>query len=280
MNTHNFFFDHNLVKAIVRCIKMCLFVKIKKTETTFFFAFLLIGCSLFGSISDSLFVQANEKYKVGLYSESIQLYDSILKQGKHSAEIYYNMGNSYYHLNQNGRAIQYFEKAKKLNPNNPDIVHNLQLVTKNNVDVIEEIPPTVFESAKTFLFDWLHYENWALGSILFSFISLILFALYFFISKSSLKRLFFTSFLVSFFLFAFSWVGAAFQKSKTDEVREAIIVFVNSYVKVAPAEESKDAFILHEGTKVRLFDQVDQWVKIRLSDGKTGWINQEHIGII
>ena len=278
MNNNRLFFYCSFVKAISEFArKPC---SIRQMRAISFLMFITIGCHLFGITPDSLFVQANEKYKKALYLEAIQLYDSILKQGKHSSELYYNLGDSYYQLGRNGRAIQYFEKAKKLDPNNPDILHNLQLITKTNVDDIEEIPPTIFQSVKTFLFGWLHHEHWGFISIVFAFISFVSFALYFFIGKTSIKQLFFSCFTISFFLVLFSWLGAFFNKSSADKNREAVVIALNTYVKIAPTKESKDAFILHEGTKVRTLDKVDKWVKIRLSDGKTGWIDRDHIGEI
>ena len=48
-------------------------------------------------------------------------------------------------------------------------------------------------------------------------------------------------------------------------------------VMSSPDNSSKESFIIHEGLKVRLEDRVDNWVKIRLDDGKIGWIVTENI---
>ena len=34
-------------------------------------------------------------------------------------------------------------------------------------------------------------------------------------------------------------------------------------------------FELHEGTKVLVLDHIDTWKKIKLADGKIGWVSQE-----
>jgi SH3-like domain-containing protein len=43
---------------------------------------------------------------------------------------------------------------------------------------------------------------------------------------------------------------------------------------------SDKIFTLHEGTKVLVLDSVDNWKKIRIADGKIGWISTEEIKII
>ena len=77
--------------------------------------FVLYLCFLsfsFGfSQSKALFEQATELYNKGEYSKAIENYDQILKNGEHSAQLYFNMGNCYYKLNAIGPSIYYYEKA-------------------------------------------------------------------------------------------------------------------------------------------------------------------------
>ena len=53
---------------------------------------------------------------------------------------------------------------------------------------------------------------------------------------------------------------------------EAIILSPSVYVKSSPDEKGNDLFILHEGTKVSLQDQVGNWQEIRLANGTVGWV--------
>jgi SH3-like domain-containing protein len=36
---------------------------------------------------------------------------------------------------------------------------------------------------------------------------------------------------------------------------------------------SSDAFVLHGGVKVQITDRFSTWMKIRLADGKVGWMD-------
>ena len=67
---------------------------------------------------DSLFVKGNDLYKQEKYHKAIESYKEIENSGVASDELYYNLGNSYYKLNEVAPSIYYYEKALKLNPFN------------------------------------------------------------------------------------------------------------------------------------------------------------------
>ena len=51
-------------------------------------------------------------------------------------------------------------------------------------------------------------------------------------------------------------------------------------VRNAPTFNSEEVFILHEGTKVVVLDAVDNWKKIKLIDGKQGWMIADEIKLL
>jgi tetratricopeptide (TPR) repeat protein len=63
------------------------------------------------------FEKGNKSYQKGNYQEAIIAYQSVIKSKKHSAELYFNLGNCYYKLNKVAPAIYNYEKALLLNPN-------------------------------------------------------------------------------------------------------------------------------------------------------------------
>ena len=50
--------------------------------------------------------------------------------------------------------------------------------------------------------------------------------------------------------------------------------------KSSPDNSGTDLFVLHEGTKVSIEDEVGEWLKIRLSDGNVGWVPINSLNII
>lgn len=79
---------------------------------------------------------------------------------------------------------------------------------------------------------------------------------------------------------SFAVILLTVKMNKEYNVKDGIIVETSVIVKSSPDYSSKDSFEVHEGLKVRVEDNVDNWVKIRLGDGKIGWITEKRLGII
>ncbi len=92
--------------------------------------------------------------------------------------------------------------------------------------------------------------------------------------------MFLTSF-ASLFLALFT-LTMAFQKHGIVQNDNPAIVFAKeTEVKTDPNLRSETAFGLHEGTKVQIIERYDEnWTKIKLSDGKTGWIPNADIAAL
>jgi tetratricopeptide (TPR) repeat protein len=236
---------------------------------------------LFGTISiaqnETLFEQGNSLYNDGNYTEAIEKYQAILDSGKHSAELYFNLGNAYYKLNNIAPSIYYYEKALQLAPNDTDILNNIAFARNMTIDVVDNIPEIGFSKfVKTFT-NLLSFDAWAKISVGLVILFVILFLSYYFSYTSFKKRLAFVGSLAAVVL-ACSALSLAFHKYNLDKNDKPAIVFAKeSQIKSEPNLRSTEAFKLHEGTKVQILDTVNNWKKIKLADGKTGWIVSDDI---
>lgn len=234
--------------------------------------FLLISSVSFAQNSNELFASANALYKNGKYQEAIKLYNKIEAEDKVSSELYYNLGNCYYKLNKVAPTIYNYEKALKLNPNNEDAQNNLIFAKRLTLDRIEVLPKTALQRFNESFLQKLSYDGWAITAVLFSILVAVLFLLYYFAHSSSKKRLFFIGSIISLLLLITS-LGITFnQYKKAKSTVEAIIFAEKTPVKSEPTKNADETFTLHEGTKVNVIDAVDDWKKIKLSDGKIGWM--------
>ena len=103
-------------------------------------------CSLNNTYAnDSLFLQANEEYINEKYEIAISIYDSILSNGFQSGELFYNLGNCYYKKNDWANAIWCYEKSLKIDINNKNAKHNLEIVNQKIVDRIENMPQIFYK---------------------------------------------------------------------------------------------------------------------------------------
>ena len=57
----------------------------------------------------------------------------------------------------------------------------------------------------------------------------------------------------------------------------AIVFAANVNVKNAPTQNSDINFELHEGTKVQILETLDNWKKIKIADGKIGWMDESDL---
>ncbi len=229
---------------------------------------------------EKLFQEANDMYKVGKYEEAIALYEKIETNDVISSELYYNLGNCYYKLNNIAATIYNYEKALLIDPLNEDAANNLIFAQRLTIDNIEALPKSVFQKFDENYIKKLSYNNWAIAAVVFSMLGSLLFLLFYFSYTPSKKRLFFTGSILSIILLiisvSLSYKEYAYSKSNID----AIVFAEKTEVKNSPTFNSEDVFTLHEGTKVKVLDSVDNWKKIKLADGKIGWIDAADIKVL
>ena len=231
-----------------------------------------ISSSIGAQSVQKLFDTANNLYKNGNYTEAIDTYKKIIDKDKISADVYYNLGNAYYKLNKVAPAIYNYEKALKINPLHEDARNNLIFAKRLTLDSIEKLPETFLQKLEKNFLQKLSYNQWAIVTVVLSFLAAILFLLFYFAEIPMKKRLFFLSSMLSFLLFIFSMAITIKEYHFAKNNKEAIIYATKTSVKNEPTLQANDIFTLHEGTKVTVLDSVDNWKKIKLADGKIGWI--------
>lgn len=244
------------------------------------FLLLIITNTIASQTTSESFASANNLYKNEKFEQAITLYKKIELQGFVSSELYYNLGNSYYKINKVGPSIYYYEKALKLNPLNEDVKNNLVFAKRLALDNIEELPKTVFQKFNKNYLQKLSYNQWAIIVVLSSFLASVFFLLFYFAITPAQKRFYFSISSLSFMLLIISFLITYQQYSYTINNKEAIVFVEKTEVRNSPTLNSEVVFTLHEGTKVLVLDLVDDWKKIKLKDGKLGWIIADEIKML
>jgi tetratricopeptide (TPR) repeat protein len=233
---------------------------------------LFFSIGVFASVEQVNIAKANKAYSAGSYTDAANLYQKVVDAGYASPELFYNMGNTCYKLNDYARAILWYERARRLDPGNEDINFNLNVANTKISDKIEPLPELFYKRWFNSLVLFLPSDTWAWMSV-FLFISGILcFILYLVSRVLVLRKIGFWSaiglFLVFIVAFTFAWVGYRFSES----ANEAIVFTPTITVKSSPDEKSTDLFVLHEGAKVKLLDNISGWYEIRIANGSVGWL--------
>ena len=252
--------------------------KPKKTSATA--AMLLLLLLLPSSAFALSKAEADSSYVNENYQQAITQYERLLQTGP-SAELYYNLGNSYYRMDNITRAILNYERALLLSPGDADIRFNLQLARSKTVDKI--VPQSDF-----FLTTWyrsavnmLSVDGWAYVAIFCLVFAVVLLFVYLFSSPIWLRKIGFFGGLLLLLGFVLGNIFAWHQKQTIDHRDGAIIIESAVTVKSTPAQNGTDLFILHEGTKVTVLDDtMDGWREVLVPDGKQGWVETSQIEAI
>lgn len=241
---------------------------------------LFLSQVVIGQSADDLFQKANEQYKLEEYEEAIKTYEQIESLGLTSSELYYNIGNSYYKLNKVAPSIYNYEKALMIDPLNEDARNNLIFARRLTIDNIEELPKSVFQKIDESFIKKFSYNEWAITSVILSILGCSLFLLFYFAYSSGRKRFFFVTSMISFLLLITTSIFTIKEYSYSQTNVEAIIFATETDIKNAPTLNGETVFTLHEGTKVKVLDTVDNWKKIKIADGKIGWVVGSEIKLL
>jgi tetratricopeptide (TPR) repeat protein len=223
---------------------------------------------------------ANELYKRGKYDEAILSYESQVKAGYSSPELFYNLANGYYKAKKIAPAILYYEKAKLLAPDDDDINFNLELARNYTVDKINVIPQFFLRRWLKSTYSTFDSNTWSGISIVAFLLLLSLLTIYFFTNRLFIKKLGFWTACIFFIVSASGFYFAYKQKQMIEAHTTAIVFSPSVTLKSSPDEHGNNLFTLHEGTKVTIIDQVSNWTEIRISDGSTGWLEKTDINVI
>ena len=128
---------------------------------------MLLACILLPA-NASLKTEADKAYQENDFKGAIEKYEAILEGGQESADVYYNLGNSYYKNKDIAKAVLNYERALLLQPENGDIRANLKIANAKTIDKITPIPEIFFITWIKSLINSLNIDTWAkLGIISF-----------------------------------------------------------------------------------------------------------------
>jgi tetratricopeptide (TPR) repeat protein len=238
---------------------------------------LIFAGSLYSQSIDELMQSAGNYYRNGEFDKAIEIYEQLSQDNYEGTSLYFNLANSYYRIGKLGFAILNYERALKLTPSDEDVKHNLAFANLSTVDRIQPLPTF-------FLFEWwesilasLTANGWTYVSFFFYVLLMILIVIYFFAKTIFQQKLVLFSGLGVFVIFLIVVSLTIVKINREETVISGVVIEQSTTVKTSPDQKSTDAFVIHEGLKVNLEDQLDEWIKIRLADGKVGWIQKTSV---
>ena len=222
------------------------------------------------------FNEANKAYADGDYQYAIALYSEILEQGIESGEVYFNLGNAYYKMNDVGRTILNYEKARKYIDGDPALEQNLQLTQLRIVDKIEPIPELFIVEWWSALIHVFSLDTLLWFSITIFSILILLIIINLIYTRQFIRRLIWptTAVFLLLFVITFSLIYE-FETTQFGVILEEKVSVISE-----PDIGGTEVFILHEGTKVKINRMLNDWLEITIPDGKTGWLKETSLEVI
>ncbi|MEE9269596.1 MAG: tetratricopeptide repeat protein [Candidatus Krumholzibacteria bacterium] len=244
-----------------------------------------------------LFARANSLYESGDYAGAIDAYLGVVNSGVVHATLYYNLGNSYYKVNDLGKAVLFYERSLRLAPRDRDVRENLSLVRtqlKDKQFVAEKNP--VIKGIS-----WLH-DNLRTGEMFWfaslSYLLLCTLAIVFILRRTRAVSIWYRRLsllsparllgltLTQELLVAIALVSILAATSASSSYlklqremhpRDAVVLAREIPVFGSPTEDATLQFRIHEGTTVTAGEVRRGWVRVQLPGGLSGWVSANSI---
>ena len=230
---------------------------------------------------DSLWTAGVQAYTDGKFADASTAWTSIEESGQKSAKLYYNLGNAWFKQGNYPKAILNYERALRLDPSYSDARYNLEFTSNFVQDKIEPVPEFILKSVARKVCYVMGSNAWAVIFLVLLAAALVMGLLFLLGSSVGKRRAGFYCGIVLLLLSAGALSFSIWQKSDSVKTDTAIVMSPVSSVKSSPSSgSSKDLFVIHEGTKVTILDEVGSWKNIALADGRQGWIPASDIEII
>ena len=230
---------------------------------------------------DSLWTAGVQAYTDGMFSDASAAWTSIEESGQKSAKLYYNLGNAWFKQGNYPKAILNYERALRLDPSYSDARYNLEFTSNFVQDKIEPVPEFILKSVARKVCYVMGSNAWAVIFLVLLAAALVMGLLFLLGSSVGKRRAGFYCGIVLLLLSAGALSFSIWQKSDSVKTDTAIVMSPVSSVKSSPSSgSSKDLFVIHEGTKVTILDEVGSWKNIALADGRQGWITSNELEVI
>lgn len=250
--------------------------KILSLLLSLFFLTQLMGASLVDSLQNEISI-GNSLYQQGNYESALEHYLKVVDNQYKNSNLYYNIGNTYYKLEELGNAILWYERALLLSPNNADIKHNIAFVNQELEDKIDHLPQLFISGWYNSLSQLFNSKQWAIVSIIAAFSLVASILGYLFIRHRVSQHLLISLAVISLILSILSTHFSYHQINSRIKKPQAIVMSSVITGKSTPDEKGTDLFVIHEGLKVVITDQLNDWVEIQLPNGEKGWVNYQAV---
>ncbi len=228
--------------------------------------------AMWGAESTPPLRQAIQSFQGGDYTTASEIYLARAME-QANGSLFHNLGLSFYRAGERGAAMAAYLRAFQLRPRDPDIQFNLKFLLAKGSDQLEaQMPKGDWESYLCPLA--LNIREYFLLFVSCFLVTGGLAALWVWTRKSVLiLPLVIAAVLLSYVGAGYSWTAARQQDW-------GAITVAKAGVFTGPTDKNALViFELHEGAPFAVVEQSEDWLKLRISDGKTGWVKNDQVAV-
>jgi len=257
---------------------------------------------LLPAFSGRAFSEPDPKTAIDLYNEGCIHYEQKDYEGAkdrfltlvfadwHNADLFYNLANSYFRMGDFGRAILYYEKAKRISPRDDSIAHNLKLARANIIDKTEPADRNIVSELLVGVHSMLSLNEWTIISLVLYLLVMLSLAVILITRDTLLKadnsgarnviiKISKRVLIVSLILLLYCGTNTLV-KAYASSLESGIVVAKQVKVRSGPSEDFAEVFELHSGTSARIHTTKEGWRQISIPSGLSGWLPKESLATI
>lgn len=233
-----------------------------------------------------VFYQAQRAYEQGVQlapTDSLQAerllreaaagFQALADDGIVNGYLYYNLANTHLRLKEVGRAILWYRRAQSYIPDDPRLAEGLRVARSLRRNDI----PVMGSSALIHALLFWHYQTTLRARATLGILAYVIFwlgaigATY---RRHVAWRYLLAILLILWLCLAMSVAASAYASARA---REGVILSDDVVVTKDPTAASSPEFQekLHQGVEFELLERHAKWYRIRLPNGKSGWIPQD-----
>lgn len=222
---------------------------------------------------------ANNAFQEQNYQKAEEEYMKVANEGVKNFELFYNLGNTYFKLNDLGNARLYYEKAAKFEPMNKELNENIAMLLasiKDKEDIQRSFVETILRKV------YFAFSINLLGVFVLTFFILMMaFIVLLIMSRSAvLKRIVKIFLVILAVIFFLVTVTEVMRIRDFYAVDSAVILDETVIAYSGPSDDFPQVFTIHDGLKVSIERFDNDWVLIKLPSGNGGWVLTSTLGII
>lgn len=223
------------------------------------------------------FLLANGAYEKGDFTGAAGLYRKAIDEGAVSARLYYNYANSLFRQNQLGMAILYYEKARKLAPEDGDIAFNLRFANAQTVDK-NPVPETDFLTKVLWAVHSAYSINQGLWAALGLFAGCFFLGLLAIYAGKALRGALVTAIVLGALALLVLVPSLLYKIRQQETVRYGIVLTPALEMYSGPGDNYQVLTKVHEGTKFEIVEVRGDWASVKLLNGKGGYVRYADLG--